>query len=547
MSLRRLALAAALTFSLASIALAGKKENAEFDKVWLNQKATCLQKNEAVNGLLGAAVDADTVPKMLQIMESDTWQYRGAAIMHIRSSTDTAVLAELEKFLFDGKKAAKQAAAAEHTLWALYNNEKWVNAEKWTKAGEIVRSKDHPEKVKARMIRELGIFRGDHKQGVANVKLLAPLLTEAMKDKKFSRQLRFLLADALESLTGEEFGDEVEKWEFLANGLAADAQLKPRTATKFKDTVGDVDLEGHSFVRKGAPKGGNMELLILPDLYKSPLYWYPYIFELNKTFTCTFVDLPDCSRMKDLKWMKNQDGSDNRTAYYYPLEQLVEAFEKRRESSNKAKIGLVAHGVSGWIALEYLRLHPESVAFAIIIETWSGGGSRNDARNALESSKDPDWKFHGIDLVYDPSGRTGSLSLNEEQKFHSSTGSFKRRWADPKALEPLFYTDEAFRVQPKTDTRILVPDYEFSREIKGKRIDVPTLFVHGGKDPMYVKGDESVYRKGFNKMTWAVFENSADTPWAEEPVRFFEEFEKLLADNKIIEKLREEEEKKGGK
>ncbi|MCC6463733.1 MAG: alpha/beta hydrolase [Planctomycetes bacterium] len=545
MGIRRLAVAAALTFSLATIVIAGKKENAEFDKVWNAPKSTCLQKNEAVAGVLSTNVDTDTVVKMLQIMESDVWQYRGQALMAIRDCADAKVLAELEKFLFDGKKSSKQAAAAEHTLWALYNNKNWVSAEKWTKAGDIVRGKDFPEKVKARMIRELGAFRGDHKQGVANVKLLAPLLSETMKDKKFSRQLRFLLVDALESLTGEEFGEETEKWDFFANGLAADAQLKPRTATKFKDSVGDVDLEGHSFVRKAAPKGGSMELLILPDLYKSPLYWYPYIFELNKTFTCTFVDLPDCSRMKDLKWMKNQDGSDNRTAYYYPLEQLVEAFEKRRETSKKAKVGLVAHGVSGWIALEYLRLHPESVAFAIIIETWSGGNSRNQARIALEGSKDPDWKYHGIDLVYDPSGRTGSLSLNDEQKFHSSTGSFKRRWADPKALEPLFYTDEAFRVQPKTDTRILVPDYEFSREIKGKRIDVPTLFVHGGKDPMYVKDDESVYRKGFNKMTWAVYENSADTPWAEEPVRFFEEFEKLLADHKILEKLKEEEEKQG--
>jgi hypothetical protein len=70
------------------------------------------------------------------------------------------------------------------------------------------------------------------------------------------------------------------------------------------------------------------------------------------------------------------------------------------------------------------------------------------------------------------------------------------------------------------------------------------LFIHGGKDPQFVDKDEREYRKVFTKMTWEVFPNSSDTPWAEEPVRFFDAFEKMLDDHKVIEKLKKEAEER---
>lgn len=532
---------------------------ANFKKVWNDKKATNLDKAKAIDEL---PRNKEVIPDYLTVLESDVWQYRANVMVRIRDESDPTVLAEYEKFLFDEKKGGgpKQPAAAEHIVWALYNNTNWINVERWAKASELVKSKAYPDKVKARVIRELGgIFaraaEGEkvpelQAQAKENVKTLVSLLEWSFSEKKFPRDLRFLIADSLEGLTGEEFGDTeelVSKWRFFADSMKADIPLTPRKAEKFKDDLGDVELEGHSFARKAARKGGDMDLLILPDLGKSAQYWYPYVFELNKTFTATFVDLPDCSRMKDLEWMKNQDGSENRTAYYYPLAQLVEAFEQRRESSGKKKVGIIAHGVSGWIALEYLRLHPESVEFAVIIQTWSGKGSRETARNAMENNKekDPAYNCAGKDLVYDPSGMTGSLSLNESEKMWASTGHIKRRWADPKGLEPIFFGQPAWAKPVGGNARILVPDYEFSQKMKGKKVDVPVMFVHGIKDPMYVAKDKTVYTTGFSaKMRWVEFATSSDTPWAEEPVRFFEEFEKLLADNKILEKIAAEGNKK---
>ncbi|MCA8912540.1 MAG: alpha/beta hydrolase [Planctomycetes bacterium] len=550
----RIATIVGLGLFVAFSTVSARNENVdEFWKVWRDRKADNLQKNDAVSKLVGGD---ELVDPYLEILESDVWQYRAQVIDHLRNETNEALLKGMEDFLFDEKQVAKKPAAGEHVLWALYNNANWVKPEKWDKAKLLVMEKKVPEKVKARMLRELGRWRGtsvDNPEAQAlarqNVKILVDLLAFALEEKKkFSPELRFLIGDALESLTSQDFGDDLAKWQFFANNMKETEPLKPRTAQSFKDELADVEIEGHSFASP-TPRPVDLEMLILPDLGKSDQYWYPYIFELNKTFKCTFVKLPDCSRMKDIEFRKDRNGNVDRNAYFYPLKQLVEAFEERRMQSKQKKIGLIAHGVSGWIALEYLRLHPESVAFAIIIQTWSGENSREQARNACEGSKDEAFKDFGRGLIYDPTGRIGFQSLNESERMWYFTGAYKRRWADPKALEPIFYNSEAFKVPAQSGAQILVPHYEFDNEMKGERpITVPTLFIHGAQDPMFVSKDEKDYRKGFSNMTWAVYKDSADTPWAEEPVHFFTDFKELLDKNHIIEDLKKEAEeaKKGG-
>ncbi len=523
-----------------------KRTIAEFRAIWNKSKATNLEKRRAVQSLPTGSAEMAEV--WIEILESDVWQYRADVMMKVRDESDSATLLALEKWLFDDKKSFRQPAAAEHILWALYNNQKWVSEEKWKKAPQIVNMDKLAEKVKARMVRELGVWRGSlSPEGQkdpavqaamkVNVRVLVDLLATNMGERKPNLQLQYLIIDALEGLSGQEHGSNLQNWQFYANNLKPEDLLEPRTRTAFKDEFTNVQIEGHSFVRK-TPRPVDMEILILPDLGSSERYWYPYIFELNKTFKCTFVDLPDCSRMPDLKWVNGNAG------YEYPLSQLVETFEERRRQSKQEKVGLIAHGVSNWIVLEYLRLYPDSVAFAIVLNSWSGKLSFQKARNALEGSRDEAWKYHGINLLYDSTGRTGSLSLNDEQKMWAQTGAVKRRWADPKALEPIFYTTQEFTKQIEGGHRVFVPEYEFENAAKGKRIDVPVLFINGAQDPMYVKDDQKIYNKVFNKMTWMAFEESSDSPWAEEPVKFFDAFRKLLADHEIIEKLKKEKEER---
>jgi pimeloyl-ACP methyl ester carboxylesterase len=116
--------------------------------------------------------------------------------------------------------------------------------------------------------------------------------------------------------------------------------------------------------------------------------------------------------------------------------------------------------------------------------------------------------------------------------------------ADPRALESIFYAQEAWRRQPQSSASVIVPQYEFSNSNRNKKIDVPVLMAYGAKDPMFADKDENEYKKVFTKMKWVEFQNSADTPWAEEPVAFFDAFNELLKDNKILERIEKEGNKK---
>ncbi|MCA8913096.1 MAG: sigma-70 family RNA polymerase sigma factor [Planctomycetes bacterium] len=513
----------------------------DFWRVWRDRKATCLEKAEAVHGL--GSGDRKLIDAYLAVLESDVWQYRASVTAAIQGETDEGLLAALENFLFDEKDVAKNPSAAEHILWALYNNSTWATPEKWDQAVSLVTAKKVPDKVKARMLRELGVFRGDpgdeDAQAAArhNVKILVDLLAFGRDENKLNLELRNLISDSLASLTGKDFGDGVYMWQYFVATMKESEPLKPRQALRFKDELAEVELEGMSF-DSPTPRPTNMEVLVLPEFGCSSRYWQPYLHRLNRTFKVTYLDLPDCSRMRDLEWMRNPDGSINRKAYYYPLKQVVELLEEHRKQEKQKKVGLIAHGVSAWIAFEYLRLHPESVAFAVVVQGWSGQESRERARSNMEQSKDDAYKYCAQDLIYDPSGRIGRLSLNEEQKFWAQTGCYKHRWGDPKALEPIFYAQEPWQKQFEGDVRALVPKYEITDWAKSKRVNVPVLFVSGAGDPMYPEKDEKTFKKIFTNMTWATYEDSADTPWAEEPLRFEDDVQKLIDDNKIVEGLK---------
>jgi hypothetical protein len=309
-----------------------------------------------------------------------SWQWRAEIMLQrLVAETDTALLDELGEFLFDAKKSPKKPAAAEHLILGLFNNATFATPERWSRAGELIRNDKMPAKVKWRMIRELGRWRGAEDlpevqaQMKSNCNLLIDLLAENLSDRKPDLITRFLLIDSLESLTSEEHGDKIDNWRFWFNDLR-DKPLKPRKAVVFKDNLGDIELEGHSFARKEPRKVEGMEILILPEFGYSEQYWYPYIFELNKT-TGVFVELPDASRVKDLRAAGGPRGQPlTRTPTSTRCASWLRPLKQRRAKSGKQeKVGIIAHGVSGWIAIEYCRLYPESVAFCIIMNaTWSG-------------------------------------------------------------------------------------------------------------------------------------------------------------------------------
>ena len=138
MRLRSLGTVAIVAVTLAfafTVASADKKSSPEFWKIWVDRKATNLDKQQAIDGLVGGK---ELKEEYLEILESGVWQYRATITGRLQSETNKELLSELEDFLFNEKEVAKKPAAGEHICWALYNNQNWVNAEKWARAKELI-------------------------------------------------------------------------------------------------------------------------------------------------------------------------------------------------------------------------------------------------------------------------------------------------------------------------------------------------------------------------------------------------------------------------
>jgi pimeloyl-ACP methyl ester carboxylesterase len=537
---------ALLLTSVSTVSMADvRRALAEFRRTFNSNQVSTREKNEAIQGL--PSNDKAVVDEYINILETDVWQWRSQVLGRLQQTDNAEILNAIEEWVLNERNLQRQPSAGEHIVWALFNNRGYLNAEKSAKLASIVQMQRATPKVKNRVVRELGVWRGDQPLGRAHAGLLVGMLEwhEGLRRGQ-DETLKFLIIDSLESLTTQEFDDNVRQWRFWIDNLEEDAELRYRTPERFEDQHGDVDIRGHSFVRRGGRSVESVDVLILPDFGWSEHYWYPYIFELNKMFNCVFVELPDASRVEGLRRPQDRrTGAVDPNAYYYPLEQLVKAFEERREASGHEKVGIIAHGISAWIAMEYSRLYPDSVLFCIALNSFNGNQSFSGARNEMANSRDMDIRWYSELLIYDPSNRTGPGSMDADQMFHGRTGSYKSRFADPRAVDSTLFgaIPQRYR-KPVGGGSALVPEYDITQAFgRNRTSDVPMLFIWGAKDPMYVEGDQRGLQRIYRRSgMFEVFPESARTPWAEEPIRFFETVRTFLERSGVDLKPKEKEE-----
>ncbi|GIK51526.1 MAG: hypothetical protein BroJett014_04990 [Planctomycetota bacterium] len=520
---------------------AKEKELAEFRKGW--NDANYLKKRDAIS-LLPTGYELG-VPSTIEVMKSEEWLFRAMAIQEkILNETDAGTLDALAAFALETPKSIPDKKIAggvqENVLFALLQNKNWATSENWARALQMARDgskKAQPMKVRIRAVREAGRWRDDQPQAKADVAALIEILRDLDALKKPTKDellLKWHVGDALESLTGEEHGDEIKAWDIWW-GNNKDRDLTPRRATKLaKETVEDVDIEGHSFVRKKPRQVENFEVLFLSDFGRSSQYWEPYAFELNKMFSCTFVDLPDASKVKGLKRPQDRNGNEVSNQYFYPLPQLVDAFDARREASGQRKVGLVAHAVNAWVAMEYARRKPDSLAFIVIISTWAGSGEGKSFRKAIEQmrgNKNSVIRYFGEAHLNSPPGsREGTGSMDEQQNLFARIGGEKYMAADPYSVDMLLYgMDQGYHARQGQGQIALAPsDFDFKFDSRLGALKVPALIIWGAQDWMFVKEDQKVISQAFAKPTVSIYENAARTPWAEDPLRFFDEIRALI-------------------
>jgi len=124
--------------------------------------------------------------------------------------------------------------------------------------------------------------------------------------------------------------------------------------------------------------------------------------------------------------------------------------------------------------------------------------------------------------------------MKEDELVMARIGNYKRMAFDPTALDPLLQgAIPDIYSKPVGGGQALVPKFDFKADARYGKLKVPCWLVWGKNDWMYVKGDETTIGNAFDKPMVTIYENSSRMPWGEEPVRFFDDFQKLIKDYKI--------------
>ena len=120
--------------------------------------------------------------------------------------------------------------------------------------------------------------------------------------------------------------------------------------------------------------------------------------------------------------------------------------------------------------------------------------------------------------------------MDEQQNLFARIGGEKYMAADPYSVDMLLYgLDQGYHARQGQGQIALAPsDFDFKFDSRLGALKVPALIIWGAQDWMFVKEDQKVISQAFAKPTVSIYENAARTPWAEDPLRFFDEIRALI-------------------
>ncbi len=148
-------------------------------------------------------------------------------------------------------------------------------------------------------------------------------------------------------------------------------KLKKRTTVSF---AGKVTLETEERGRLGKA----VPILVLPEYGHSKEVMVPFLAELEKTHRLFYIDLPEIRSFKDVPVVSE------RRIPYYPIDQLVEAFEDLRKQTGQKRFAIMACGLNCWIAMRYVTKYPESVSHMVLVGPLSSDKAYGDATKRME-------------------------------------------------------------------------------------------------------------------------------------------------------------------
>lgn len=460
-------------------------------------------------------------------LNSDVWQVRDAVVERITAEDNPSVLKKLLDLVYDDRTIRDSPHAWEHILYALMNHPLFAHPDTYRRFGFILNDRKLPHAIGDRTILELGRVFPDERMNRACVEMLIELLGWSLENRRKTTPSRnWLIRDALENHTGQNFGDEVEEWRTWLrsrDGLT----LRPRRMQSFVEEFGGVVLGGYRLTRADEPEYPGAEVLFLDD-FEGTTDWDPYALRIAEGFPFSFLSVPDCANVPG-----RSAATPDKSSYHLPLEPVARALESYRKSHNRKKLAFVARGVSGWIVMEYARLYPERVAFAVLGGVLSGSSVRGQAMQELQKSDDNHLRLLG--RFHEQGDVTPTEAL---------AGLGKCIYAENSSLgATLAMREAALHPTDRDGNVVLPPKFELGGWSKRDSVRAPVLFVFGNDgtpDAKWVRKDRKAIVRNFWSARWEDFDECGATPWAEGPEAFHAEFAWFLRNSKVHSELEEE-------
>lgn len=281
-------------------------------------------------------------------------------------------------------------------------------------------------------------------------------------------------------------------------------------------------------VERGQKGVRSVPILVLPYYNISKETMLPFLSELEETNRLFYIDLPTIDSFQGLEVV-----SDARIPYY-PIDQLVEAFEKLRTDTGEERFAIMACGMNTWIAMRYAAKFPQSVSHLVLINPLSSMDAYGAATRRMEGEgrgrNDRElWHLSMTRLFNSKTGKSSHDAYHEEKKEPVPEGEGealdRRSWA-------LYFQDERdsmistlYGVKSRPLGNVAIPNFKcFGEKLTAP---IPTIVIVGKDFLMASVDDCKAVAKHFGGQLY-VYSKSAGMPFAEESSLFNKHMAALL-------------------
>jgi HEAT repeat protein/pimeloyl-ACP methyl ester carboxylesterase len=459
---------------------------------------------------------------LLQILKKKSWYDRDGAIKALATAATDEVIEKIVKNLKKHKDPAVRQGMA--VVLAKMNDDKF-----YPHLYEALYDKDP-------MVRRIVA----HSLRIRKKKDAVEALVQAFQKEK-DPTCRTFLEQSLNELTQAFKGPDPLAWLIWWQEAKLDKDYKlgktDEEAKKAAEELGfklkkrkTVSVTGGVTLETEERGGGlGVPILVIPHWNLSKEVFKPFLSELEKNHKIFYIDLPEVKSFKNLTTVSAKN------VPYYPLEPLVDAFEDLRKATKQKHFAIMACGMNSWIAMEYARKYPRSVAALLFVAPQPTRKSFADATKRFvrtgPATKDTELHYLGLSRTFNTQTGESSLDAYHREKsipeWEGEGGCIDRRaWSLYFADSRDTFISVLYPQHKRYLGGVAIPDYDLFKKPKPKR-RIPTLVI-AGKASLYNTVEESKATAKFYGGICLEYRRSSCMPFYEEGARFNKDVARFL-------------------